>query len=265
MIDSENKRINFRTLLAIAIRSFFLQACWNFQRMQNLGFAFAINPLINKLARTQEQKLILLKRHLEFFNTHPYCVSLILGVVCHTEEELFYQGEQDVDAANRLKVSMMGPLAALGDTVFWAMLKPAMALLGVSFVLLSPWGQSWPALLGPVLFLVLFSIPHISLQVGGVFVGYQRGLEIVKDLRRFNPQLIAQRIGFFIAVILGAILAIYTYQQSMSWTASRLLGTGILLGVLGLNFLGLRHGISATYLFYGWLSLAILLAYCGVL
>jgi mannose PTS system EIID component len=264
MVEKTMQKIKFGTLLAIALRSFFLQACWNFQRMQNLGFAFSISPLIRVLSKNREQEVHLLKRHLEFFNTHPYCASIILGVVCHTEEELAQAGERHTDSANRLKVGMMGPLAALGDTVFWAMLKPATAMLGVGIVFLAG-EQTSLAVLGPCVFLLMFSIPHVGLQLGGVFLGYHRGIEIVKDLRRFNPQLIAQRLGVFITVLLGGLLALITFQTSTVLVSTQLLGTGILLAMVLVFFFALRRGIGVAYLFYGTTAIAIGLAYAGVL
>jgi PTS system mannose-specific IID component len=264
MVTAQPK-LGFWTLLAVAGRTFFLQACWNFQRMQNLGFAFAMHPVIRKLAQNREQQVRYLKRHLEFFNTHPYCASLILGVVSKAEEELVRNQEQDSDSPNRLKVGMMGPLAALGDTVFWAMLKPATALVGVSLVWLSPGGRVWPAVLGPLVFLFLFSIPHLLVSVGGVFLGYRHGLDIVKDLRRFNPQLIARRIGLFMAVGVGAAAALYIFQHSTAVATSAWLGAGILLGLLALLFAVLHRGVAVVYVFYGMVGLGIALAYAGLI
>ncbi len=118
MVEAPGVKLKPGTLLAIAWRSFFLQACWNFQGMQNLGFAFAVRPLAKALCHSREEEAAFLKRHLDFFNTHPYCVSLILGVVARTEAEEAEKGTTS-DKANRLKAGMMGPLAALGELRAW--------------------------------------------------------------------------------------------------------------------------------------------------
>lgn len=256
-------RIKTRTLLAIIVRSFFLQSCWNFQGMQNLGFGFSLIPLVKALQPGREAREAMLKRHLEFFNTHPYCASIILGVVTRLEAEAAENPGQQTLQANQVKSGMMGPLAALGDMVFWAMLRPALALAGVSFVLAAPAGQVWPALLGPIIFLGLFSVAHLGLRVGGVLIGFHRGIDIVTDLRRFNPQLLSRRIGIFTAVMLGALGAIYTFQSGATEFIGRWPGTGILLALSGLLFLGVRKGFSATQLFYGLIGLAVAIAYFG--
>ena len=52
-------------------RSFFLQGSWNYERTQSGGWTYAMIPAIKKLYTTKEEQVAALKRHLEFFNTHP--------------------------------------------------------------------------------------------------------------------------------------------------------------------------------------------------
>ncbi|WP_032507065.1 PTS system mannose/fructose/sorbose family transporter subunit IID, partial [Streptococcus mutans] len=68
-------------------RSTFLQGSWNYERMQNLGWAYALIPAIKKLYKNKEDRAAALERHLEFFNTHPYIAAPILGVTLALEEE----------------------------------------------------------------------------------------------------------------------------------------------------------------------------------
>lgn len=251
------RRVTLRTLWAVIARSLFLQTCWNFQGMQNIGFSFALVPLARALHAGPEGQKALLKRHLEFFNTHPYSAAIILGVVCRLEEA------GDTEAASRIKASMMGPLAALGDTVYWAMLKPALALLTVSWILAAGSGRLGLAVLGPALYLLLFSLAHLSLRVGGVLVGYYRGLEVIKDLRRFNPQRIAQRLGWMASVFLGLTAALAWSQGAavLAWPSAGIAALG--LGMTGLAYAMLVAGLSATQLFYLLAGAAAILAAVG--
>ena len=41
-------------------RSFFLQALWNFERMQNIGFAFSMEPLLKRAHRSRTWRKALL-------------------------------------------------------------------------------------------------------------------------------------------------------------------------------------------------------------
>ena len=65
----------------------FLQGSWNYERMQNLGWAYSLIPAIKKLYTNKEDQAAALKRHLEFFNTHPYVAAPIMGVTLALEEE----------------------------------------------------------------------------------------------------------------------------------------------------------------------------------
>ena len=73
--------------LSVMLRSQFLQGSWNYERMQNGGWAFSLIPALKKLYPNPEDSKAALKRHLEFFNTHPYIASPILGVTLALEED----------------------------------------------------------------------------------------------------------------------------------------------------------------------------------
>ena len=68
-------------------RSTFLQGSWNYERMQNLGWAYSLIPAIKKLYTKKEDQAAALERHMEFFNTHPYVAAPIIGVTLALEEE----------------------------------------------------------------------------------------------------------------------------------------------------------------------------------
>ena len=62
------------------LRSYFLLASFNYERMQNGGVAYTLIPAIKKLYQTKEDRAAALKRHLEFFNTQPFMANPIFGV-----------------------------------------------------------------------------------------------------------------------------------------------------------------------------------------
>ena len=66
--------------MAACWRSTFLQGSWNYERMQNGGWAYSMIPALKKLYTTKEDRAAALKRHLEFFNTHPYLAAPILAL-----------------------------------------------------------------------------------------------------------------------------------------------------------------------------------------
>lgn len=258
-----NHPVSRWVLLKVVFRSFWLQSCWNFQGMQSLGFAYSILPVLRALYISKQDRLQAVKRHVEFFNTHPYCSAIILGVVGKLETDAVVSQDKDFERISRLKTSMMGPLAALGDTVFWASLKPALALLGVAIVLATHTSNKDLMIWGPIVFLVLYSIPHLGLRIRGVFAGYQRGLDVIKDLRQYNPQFIARKIGYFLAVLLGAVAAMYPILKASNVLGPRYWDIVCFFSFTGVLFFLFRKGFSITLAVYGLIVLSIVLALFG--
>jgi mannose/fructose/N-acetylgalactosamine-specific phosphotransferase system component IID len=251
------------TLWRMAGRSFFLQVCWNFQKMQNLGFAYALTPVIRSLYPSRLTRAKAVRRHLEFFVSHPYCAAIILGVVARLEVQAVENGVLNSAEPNRIKVGMMGPLAALGDTLFWATLKPLLALLGSVWVFMAWARESAWDWLGPVLFLGIFTVLHLSVRLGGLWVGYRRGLEIIADLRRLNPQRLAQQLGLFAALAAGVAAAVFFQQRTGAGvgTGGGSLNTALLAALTALVALALRRGVSVNRLVYLLAAVAVLAAY----
>lgn len=111
-------------------RSTFLQGSWNYERMQNGGWAYSLIPALRKLYPEKKDLSLALKRHLEFFNTHPYLASPIIGVTLALEEDKANGADVDNTAIQGVKVGMMGPLAGVGDPVFWYTVRPIIGSLG---------------------------------------------------------------------------------------------------------------------------------------
>ena len=132
---AEKITLSKKDRMAVAWRSTFIQGSWNYERMQNGGWCYAIIPAIKKLYTTKEDRSAALKRHLEFFNTHPYIASPIMGVTLALEEERANGAPVDDVAIQGVKVGMMGPLAGVGDPVFWFTVRPMLGALGASLAL----------------------------------------------------------------------------------------------------------------------------------
>jgi PTS system mannose-specific IID component len=132
-------------------------------------------PAIKKLYTTKDEQSAALKRHLEFFNTQPFVASPILGVTLALEEDRANGAPVEDQAIQGVKVGMMGPLAGVGDPVFWFTLRPILAALGASLAL----SQN---LLGPVLFFVLWNVARMAFMWYTQEFGYRVGTAITKDL-----------------------------------------------------------------------------------
>ena len=179
-------------------RSTFLQGSWNYERMQNLGWAYALIPAIKKLYTSKEDRAAALERHLEFFNTHPYVAAPIIGVTLALEEEKANGAEIDNTAIQGVKIGMMGPLAGIGDPVFWFTVRPILGALGASLAMAGN-------VMGPILFFVLWNLIRMAFLWYTQELGYKAGSEITKDMSGGILQDItkgASILGMFIIAVL---------------------------------------------------------------
>ena len=113
----------------------FLQGSWNNERMQNGGFAYSMIPALRKLYPKKEDMIAALKRHLVFFNTHPYLASPVIGVTLALEEDKANGANVEDEAIQGVKVGMMGLWPVLVTRSFGT-------LFVQSLVLWVPYGYS---------------------------------------------------------------------------------------------------------------------------
>jgi len=179
-------------------RSTFLQGSWNYERMQNLGWAYSLIPAIKKLYTKKEDQAAALERHMEFFNTHPYVAAPIIGVTLALEEEKANGAAIDDAAIQGVKIGMMGPLAGIGDPVFWFTVRPILGALGASLALTGN-------ILGPLIFFFAWNAIRMAFLWYTQELGYKAGSEITKDMSGGILQDItkgASILGMFILAVL---------------------------------------------------------------
>lgn len=153
----------------------FLQGSWNYERMQNGGWCYSMIPAIKKLYTNKEDQIAALKRHMEFYNTHPYVSAPVIGVTLALEEERANGAEVNDQAIQGVKVGMMGPLAGVGDPVFWFTLRPILGALGASLAL----GGN---IVGPLIFFLAWNIIRMAFLWYTQEFGYKVGNSIAQDL-----------------------------------------------------------------------------------
>lgn len=191
-------------ILKTYFRSTFLLGSFNFERMQSMGFCVSMIPTIKRLYSKKEDQAAALKRHLEFFNTQPWVGSAIMGVTAAMEQERA-NGAKDVDdaAISGVKVGLMGPLAGVGDPIFWGTLRPVLAALGAGIALTG-------SILGPLLFFILINVIRALTRWYGFKYGYEKGTEIVSDMGGGRLQKITQGASILGLFVMGSLVSKWT-------------------------------------------------------
>lgn len=242
--EAPPRRIGRFTLLRVLWRSFFFLAATNYERMQNVGFAYAMLPALRRLYRGEALRAAV-QRHLEFFNSHPYMAGALLGAAVRIEEDVAAGRRTPAEVA-AFKTCMQGPMAAIGDSFFWASLRPFGAAWAVAGVLS---GVYW----APVAFLLLYNLFHLAVRGYGVFGGYRRAEGIIQRLDRFELVRLADRTHAFAGAFIGVSGALLADRAAHAEAA---LGDGLepfLLVVLTVIFLlCLKRKMTMPLLLYGF-------------
>ncbi|MFD1317094.1 PTS system mannose/fructose/sorbose family transporter subunit IID [Loigolactobacillus zhaoyuanensis] len=180
-------------------RSTFLQGSWNYERMQNGGWTYTLIPALKRLYTTKEDRAAALKRHMEFFNTHPYLASPIIGVTMALEEERANGAPIDDVAIQGVKVGMMGPLAGVGDPVFWFTVKPILGALAASLAISGN-------IMGPILYFVIWNVIRMAFMWYTQEFGYKAGSSISEDLSGGLLQKVTKGATILGMFILGSLI-----------------------------------------------------------
>lgn len=182
--DQENGRVQESVMTKEVFkktfwRTFPLQACFCYERMQNVGFAYQMVPALKKLYPDKEEASKALKRHLAIFNTTPCVVPFITGASIAMEEKFKKareNGEEcDEESINAVKTALMGPLAGIGDSFFWGTLRIIAAGIGASLA-------AQGSILGAVLFFLMYNIPQLFVRYQGLKLGYKSGVSFLENM-----------------------------------------------------------------------------------
>ena len=208
-------KIEKKQLKSVFWRSFALQGAFNYERMQNVGYMYAMLPVIKKLYRNKEDQAAAITRHLEIFNTTPAVVPTIMGISAAMEEENANNPAFDVQSINAVKASLMGPLAGIGDSIFWGTVRIIAAGIGVS---IAKDGN----LFGPLLFLVLYHLPNILVRIFGLKLGYQVGVNSLDRIQKegLMDKIMAVATIVGLCVVGGMVATMLNITTPLKWNIS---------------------------------------------
>uniref|UniRef100_UPI00402A5DD8 PTS system mannose/fructose/sorbose family transporter subunit IID n=1 Tax=Coprococcus sp. TaxID=2049024 RepID=UPI00402A5DD8 len=165
-----DKVVTKKDLTKVFLREITYEHTWNYERMGNVGFCFSMYPVLKKLYPDKKDLSAAMKRHLTLYQTSHYLATFQMGITAAMEEENAQDADFDTDSIGAVKTALMGPIAGIGDSLFWGTIKVIATGIGCSLALQGN-------ILGPNLFLLIFNIPAYLCRWFGVFLGYKMGRE----------------------------------------------------------------------------------------
>ncbi|CAM4279601.1 PTS system mannose/fructose/sorbose family transporter subunit IID [Erysipelothrix aquatica] len=189
-----------KTLNKMVWRSLFLQASFNYERMQAAGWLYGILPGLEKIHTNKEDLSASMTHNLEFFNTHPFLVTFVMGIVLNLE-----QNKADIPTIRAVRVAAMGPLGGIGDALFWMTLVPITAGITANMAI---GGQ----IMGPILFLLIFNAVQFALRFWLMNMSYRLGAQAI-DVFTENAKEFTRAAGILGVFIVGAMVSIFGGTQ----------------------------------------------------
>lgn len=176
-MKNTDQKLTKKDLWKIFKGQIFIRSSLNFERQQCMGFTQAMEPIIDKYYETPEEKKEVVERHMQLFLTQPMVSAIPVGIVAAMEERIATEGDVDPSSVNAVKTALMGPLAALGDSLINGTARPILAGIACGLALAG-------SLLGPIIFLLGMAAITIGVRYFGVFKGYSKGVGMVTDLQK---------------------------------------------------------------------------------
>jgi PTS system mannose-specific IID component len=193
-------RLRSWDLFRMAMRALLLQSTWNYERQQGVGWAYSLEPALERLIPDPGKRCERLAEHTAYFNTQPTLASVALGVAAALEERREAGAPIDAAAMTRVKNALGSSLAATGDRLFWLTLRPLAACLGAMFAFGS-------LLRGAIAFWLCYNVFHLSIRFLGVGWGYRGGPEVVATRLRGRLERLTVWAGLAGCVVLGILNA----------------------------------------------------------
>lgn len=234
---SESQTLDKKTLNKMAWRSMFLQASFNYERMQAGGWLYSILPGLQKIHKNKQDLSTSMKHNLEFFNCHPFLITFVMGIILSLEQK-----KADVQTIRSLRVAAMGPLGGIGDAIFWFTLLPIAAGVGANLALEG-------SIAGPIIFLLMFNIVHLGLRFWLMHWSYKTGVEGITKLTK-NAKEFTRSATVLGMIVVGALIASYVnidivteipigetalkVQEILDGIMPKLLPLGLTFGMYGL-------------------------------
>ncbi|PJI09221.1 MULTISPECIES: PTS system mannose/fructose/sorbose family transporter subunit IID [Clostridium] len=183
--EGENRskiRISKFDLMKVFWRTQFFQISWNYERLQNLCYCYSIMPILKKLYKNKEDLIVAVKANLEYYNSHPFFVSIILGINTAMEEAKANGEKIDERDITQVKIAFMGPLAGVGDPVFWGTIRPMLAAIGAGIAIKGN-------ISGVILFFVGINAVRLFMRYNTLMFSYKKGVSVISHIKDFMPRL----------------------------------------------------------------------------
>ncbi|MDR1794056.1 MAG: PTS system mannose/fructose/sorbose family transporter subunit IID [Erysipelotrichaceae bacterium] len=263
MTVSRNK-LDRKDIDKMGLLSILEQSCFSFERMQAPGFVYGMIPGFKKIYGDNTEEIAkAMSNNMDFINTEPHMATFLQGLVLSLEE-----AGQERELIKNIKTGLFGPLAGLGDAIFWFTLLPISAAICCSL-------SSQGSVFGPILYIIIWGISCFS-RIWFARFGYKLGVGAIEIISA-NAAAISKAAGILGVMVVGGLIPSYiSFAFSESFVAAGGVSVqgvfdGILPNILPLGFVFLlywafrKKGVNTLLLIVLVIVFSIIASYLGIM
>lgn len=270
---TEQKKHEKKLMKQMYWRSFTLYSAVTPSKQGASGFSYAMQPFLDLFYKDNEiEKCEAMIRHMSYFNTNVATYPFILGVTASMEKENSEKEDFNAESINAIKTSLMGPLAGIGDSVFWGVLRTLSAGIAVS---LAQAGNVF----APLVFLLLFNVPVQFLRYKGGELGYTLGSSYISNLYENGLINILTKAASIVGLAMVGAMTSQMVHLDIKWNmvmdGEVIMNTQEMLDQIFIGLIPLlitllsfylmkKKNVSINYLIFGIIILGIVLAVLGI-
>lgn len=171
-------------------------------RQMAIGFLWQIMPALNRYYKDQpEKKKEALYRHVQFCNVSNAIYPFLAGLVASMEKENSEVDDFDTSSIVAIKAALMRPLAGIGDSLLFSVVRVIAAGIGISFALQG-------SILGPILFFLIYNGCTMALRFSLGYVGFISGSSFITNMYQNGTlKILTKCAGILGLIMVGAMTA----------------------------------------------------------
>ena len=254
-------------------RSWLLFSGFNMVNYQGLGYGTSMVPAIKLFyKKDSEEEKKALARAVQFFNCTYETAPFIMGLNAAMEKENAEVEDFDTESISATKAALMGPLSAIGDSIFWGVIRTVAAAIAIPLAVTGN-------ILGPLLFIIIFHAASITTRYQLLKLGYTSG---TKFLHTVGDSGLMKNLTYCVSIVgmimVGSMVAQFVdiktpleiaFSSGETMIVQEILDS-IFLGILPICFTFgffalLRRKMKITHLVIGCMVLGFVFMFTGIL
>lgn len=184
------KKISTKKIFHLTVRTFFIRLFYNYHNLFGEGLCYCLLPFLKNNQSSPNNDLIL-KKHMDFFNTNEYLSGFALGIIINLE------AKNENTNLERTKAVLSSAFGSIGDKLTYKLIMPIFILIALNKFVISDFSLDNCATIIIFSEIFLFNIFNFGIRYYGIKSGYEKGIESIKFFKSNTYRRIILSLTYF--------------------------------------------------------------------